>query len=430
MSNLKEKIINNFNEHTEMFETAVSQKRKKAIDLFKTNGFPTLKHEDWKYSNVAFLNRIEFNLNPKSESFSVGNLNDIMIPGISVNILVFVNGKFSPNLSSFVESSGIKISSLRNELDNGNEIVSEKLGTLVDLEKHSFGQINTAFVKDGLFVHVPKNQVLEKPIHIINIADASSDAVIINTRNLFVIDNSAFARVVISNKTFGDKESLINNVNEIFVGDNAKMDLYQIQNDGLNSNYINLTEVKQGKDSKLIDNTVSVSGNFIRNDLRTEIGGQNSETFYNGLYVNDGKTHVDNHTFVDHAVPHCHSNEFYKGIMDERSKAVFNGKVLVRRDAQKTDAYQQNRNIVLSDTASINTKPELEIYADDVKCSHGATTGKLDEEALFYMRQRGLDTQLAKSLLMYTFCYEIIERMESEEMRSYVGELIHNKLGV
>lgn len=429
----QENILNSFKSFEDKLNGQKSSElhkiRRQAIENFQQNGVPTVRHEDWKYSNVMFLNKYSFDLNESSNNVTHELIEKKSIPGTSDNRVVFINGHYSENFSNYDDSSIILKPLKKAFLEDTTELTNY-FGRLVNTESHPFAAVNTALAMDGLLLKVEKNKAFDKPIELLNIVDSTDYSIQSNIRNIVVAEEGSKGSLLIKNITIGDNQSLFNTTNEIFVAKNAKFELFNIQNDKNNSNVINLTEAQQDRDSEFTDHTITLNGGFIRNDLRTKLAGENSVSNYNGLYLLNDRQHADNHTFVDHAVAHCNSNEYYKGILDDKAKGVFNGKVLVRQDAQKTDAYQQNRNLILSDLASMNSKPELEIYADDVKCSHGATTGKIDETALFYMRQRGLPEAKARALMQYVFAMEVVNKINNDQIKDHFGKLILDKLGI
>jgi len=424
-ANLKHKLIELFNSYENSLngesKTQEFLDRKEAINKFEAIGFPTLKHEDWKYTNVAFINKTDFLVNPKLGAIPNSILKEILIPNLEVDLIVMINGNYS-DIHSKIISKNIEIKSI-NSIESNEE--KNKFNT-IDFD-NAFVLINKAFHKDGIFIKTVKNQKSKRPIHILNISK-SNDTILTNTRNLIIAEDNSDLKIIYSHYALDNTKCLNINVNEIRCGKNSKVEFNNIQNDTENSSQVNYSDIIQERDSVFTDNTLTINGKFIRNDLKTVLNGENSSSYYNGLYFINKKNHLDNHTFVNHKMPNCTSNEVYKGIIDERGKVVFNGKVLVSKDAQRTNAAQSNKNIVLTDSASINTKPELEIYADDVKCSHGTTTGKLDEEALFYLTQRGIDKDYAKAMLMFTFVYEVIDRLTIDELKKYIEEKIESKL--
>ncbi len=428
MGNLKEQLekqFSNFNEDNNFYNL-----RKQAYNYFLENGFPTRKNEDWKYTNVAFANKLDFNINSGSDKISKNEIENLLIPNVTENLIVFVNGIFKDEFSIILDKEGIIISDIKTAIQKQSELVSKYYGKVIDYSGHSFSALNLAFSDNGVFIQIEKNTEIKNPIHILNIIDSSDSNVFANTKSLVIAEENSKSQIIQSNHSIGENVSFLNTSTEFILEKHAKVYNYLFQNDKKDNYHFNFSQATQKKESLFSDTTISLNGKIVRNDLRTKLNEEYAETYYNGLYLIDGESHVDNHTFVDHIAPNCHSNEFYKGIIDGKAKAVFNGKVMVRQEAQKTDAYQQNRNLVLTDDAAIYTKPELEIYADDVKCSHGATTGKINEDQMFYMMQRGISKEQAKSLLMYTFCAEIISRIDIPEMKEYIEDLVKKRLKI
>ena len=285
--------------------------------------------------------------------------------------------------------------------------------------------LNNAFHTDGVCIHATKNAVIEKPYHIVNVM--TGENVIAQTRNFFWAEQSSSFKVIESFVNLGEGTNFMNNVCEFFVDDNAQLEYNKIQNAGSENFHISTEQVYQAANSNFTINTATFTGALVRNNLNIEVDASNCETNLSGLYLGKGKDHLDNHTVVDHKKPHCNSNEVYKGVLDDQSTGVFNGKVFVRQDAQITNAFQQNNNILLSDDASVNSKPELEIYADDVKCSHGSTTGQLDDEAIFYLQSRGIKKRSAINLMINAFAKDALERVSIEALSYYIDAKIEDR---
>jgi Fe-S cluster assembly protein SufD len=332
-----------------------------------------------------------------------------------------VNGIFSPELSLLQElPKGLIVTSLADAAKTHAAIFDTHYGKYVDVNNDAFIALNTAMAKDGVFIHVAKGAVIEKPIHILHIASADENT-IINPRNLIVVEENAQAKIIESFETIDSKAKIFNNaITEITVAKNTVVEHYKIQDENEAGFLMNTLQINQQDNSVFTTNTITLSGSLVRNNLTIVLDGEHIESHLNGLYLTRDHQLVDNHTLVDHRKPNCNSNELYKGIIDEKSTATFNGKIFVRKDAQKTNAFQSNKNILLSDDGSINTKPQLEIYADDVKCSHGTSTGKLDEDKIFYLRARGIGELSAKKLLMHAFASEVINTIKIDELRDYV----------
>jgi Fe-S cluster assembly protein SufD len=390
-----------------------------AKDAFCKQGIPNRKHEEYKYTNIDLILKDEFVLNAAKPVVA----KQIESSKILANsfIAVVVNGIFSPELSELQElPKGLTIVGLADATKTQASIFNLHFGKYADVNSDAFIALNTATTKDGVFIHVAKGAVIEKPIHVLHISSADTNS-IINPRNLIVVDENAQAKIIESFETVDSKAKIFNNaITEITVAKNTVVEHYKIQDENEAGYLMNTLQVNQQENSVFITNTITLSGSLVRNNLNIVLNGEHIESNLNGLYLTKNHQVVDNHTLVDHRKPNCNSNELYKGIIDEKSTATFNGKIFVRKDAQKTNAFQSNKNILLSDDGSINTKPQLEIYADDVKCSHGTSTGKLDEDKIFYLRARGISELSAKKLLMHAFASEVIDTIKIDELRDYV----------
>ncbi|AEI49964.1 Fe-S cluster assembly protein SufD [Runella slithyformis] len=409
-------------------KTAVHQKRREAMQRFETLGFPTVRHEEWKYSNVSNLVKQAFDFNVQSD-FGIKDVEALEIPNLQGNILYFINGMYSAELSSIVSpESQLQILNFGRAVKEKPELLASYFAHYANYQDDAFTALNTAFAHDGVVVHVPEGKVVEEPIILRFITDSRSVNAASQPRNLIVVGKNAEVKMAESFRTIGDNGSFTNVVTEIVVEENANVQYYKVQNETEKAYHIGTTQVLQKDKSHFYAVTVTVNGGFVRNNLNIVLDGQYCESFMYGLYFPNGKQHVDNHTLVDHAKPNSYSNELYKGILKDKSTGVFNGKIFVREYASKTNAYQSCRNVVLSDEASMNTKPQLEIYNDDVKCSHGTTTGKLNDEAIFYMRSRGIPKAEAVTLLMYAFCEDVISQIKIEPIREYLSGLIVEKL--
>jgi Fe-S cluster assembly protein SufD len=402
--------------------------RKKGIDAFNRFGIP-VKHEEWKYTRISPLFNKEYKLQATA-NVSEKELDDVRLPGHEEAMeLVFVNGIYSASLST-IRSQQIIVLSL-DEASKSNEhkeILAKHLGHSSKYLKDGINALNTAFVKEGVFIHVKKGQIIEQPIYIYNITDSRSGNVLSQPRSFVHVAENAQVQIVETYATLGLDESFTNQVLEIIVEKDARMEYYKIQNDSSHTNQVSTTHIRQVAKSYTHTVTISLNGGIVRNNLNLVLDAEYCEGHLYGLYLQKGQTHVDNHTVVDNVKPNCFSNELYKGIMDGNATGVFNGKIFVQPQAQKTNAYQSNKNILLSDDASVNTKPQLEIFADDVKCSHGCTVGRLNEEGLFYLQSRGISEKIAKSLLLHAFAIDVLEHIRPEPIRDYVDKLISERL--
>jgi Fe-S cluster assembly protein SufD len=411
-------------------KTPVHQIRRAAMQTFETLGFPTIKHEEWKYTNVKELVSQVFDFQAPSD-LQTSDLDALSIPNLEGNILYFVNGVYQPSLSTIVSpASQLHIMPFEEALKQFPEKVEKYFARYADYSDNAFTALNTAFARNGVFIHVPQGKVVEQPIILRHINDARQLNVAAQPRNLIVVCQGGQAKIAESYRTLGDYASFMNTVTEVVVEQNAHVEFYKVQNESNKAYHIGTTEVYQSDNSVFTAITVTINGGFVRNNLHIKIDGQHAEANMFGLYMPNGNQHVDNHTAVDHAQPNSNSNELYKGILKEKSSGVFNGKIFVRQDAQKTNAFQSCKNVLLSTEASMNTKPQLEIWADDVKCSHGTTTGQMPEEPLFYLRSRGIPEATAKSLLMMAFAEDVVEKMKIVPIKVYLEELIANKISL
>lgn len=402
--------------------------RQKAFDALNKMGIPTTRHEEWKYTRIGSFFNKEYKYQ-NAGTFSAADLAPVRLPGYEqANELFYINGHYSPELS-VVRSKGLTVQSLQEAAKNEyKDIVSKHLGHSSNYLKDGIIALSTAFVQDGVFVHVKKGQIIEHPIYIYNITDARQSNILAQPRTLVYVGENAQVKFVETFNTLGTQESFTNRVIEIVVEKGAITEYYKIQTDASHASQVATTHIQQIGKSVTHTVTVSLNAGLVRNNLNIVLDEEYCEAHLYGIYLQQGQSHIDNHTVVDHAKPHCESNELYKGMLDDQSTGVFNGKIFVRQDAQKTNAYQSNKNVLLSDSASVNTKPQLEIFADDVKCSHGCTIGRLDDESLFYLRSRGISESTARSLLLHGFAVDILEQIKLTPIREYVDKLISERL--
>lgn len=434
---IKEKITDFFEKYTQTLngekDTYLFSLREKSIKLFQELGIPTLKNEEWKYTKLNFLNSIDFELSNSPLKTMPDNfqISDYYIDNFEGNILVFINGFFSDQFSRIINTKDdLIISNLNEAKAKYPDIIQNYLSKYTDENNNPFTALNTALSNDGAVIIIPENSVSNLPIHFLFINLPDNKNIITNTRNIIIVDSNSKAQIIETNHSIGDYSSFHNSVTEIFIKQNADVEYYKFQNETNNAYYIGTTQIYQERDSKLLSTTISLGGKFIRNNLNSILDGENGEAYFNGLYFIGNEDFVDNHTLADHAKPHCNSNENYKGIIDGKATAVFNGKIMVRPYAQKTNAYQSNKNILLSEDATINTKPQLEIFADDVKCSHGATSGFLNRDAIFYFRARGIDEKTAQSYLLNSFSSDIIETIRNDSLRDLIKSEVAKKLSM
>jgi Fe-S cluster assembly protein SufD len=430
----KEKYIKNFNEFEKSLngeaDSVLHRIRKNAIEAFDRMDFPTLKNEDWKYTNISPIlenNFISIKDTAGSESFKA-KIEDHLIKDLNVILLVFINGVYSKELSKIPDLyGGVKIGSFAESARKDPALFNEHFAKYAKLE-NGFIALNTAFAQDGAFIYIPDNYVLENPVHILNLLGTRGANILSQPRNLIIAGKSSRLCMIESYHNIENEINFTNVVTEISAGENSNIEFYKIQDESSHAYHISKTQVEQKKNSKFTSYTVTTGGGLVRNDLNTLLNAEGCEAHFFGIYIGDGKQHIDNHTMIDHAKPRCLSNELYKGVMDDGSRAVFNGKVYVRPDAQKTNAYQSNKNILLSKEAHVDTKPQLEIYADDVRCTHGATVGQLDEESVFYLRSRGISKENAVSVLIRAFANDIFEEIKTEQLKEHLNNMIFRKL--
>ena len=414
-----------------MHNEGLDAKRIHAFNTFSAMGIPTTRHEEWKYTRISGLfNRdYDFFLDTNRLKVTSKDIEAFRLPGHQeANELFFINGLFSGELSH-IRSGNLVISTLEEAADGQfGEIIQKHLGHSANYQHDGINALNTAFMKEGIFIHIAKGQEAEHPVYVYNISDTRAGNILAQPRTLLHVDVNAKLQLVETFASIGSQQSLTNQVTEVIVEKDAFVEYYKIQNDDASASQVSTTHFRQTGKSHIHAVTITLNGDIVRNNTNVVMEAANSEAHLYGLYFGQGKTHIDNHTVVDNAEPNCQSNEFYKGIMDGQSSGVFNGKIFVRKDAQKTNAYQSNKNILLSDTASVNTKPQLEIFADDVKCSHGCTVGQLDEEGLFYLRSRGISEKVAMSLLLHGYTMDVLEKIKSPSIRTYVDQIISERL--
>jgi len=404
--------------------------RKSAIDKLAATDFPTLKTEEWKYTNLNRVLKNEFIHAASVEKVDLvkEDVDKFKAEDFEYHLLVFINGIFSEELSEVGElPKNVFAGSLNDEIQSDNKIVKNYLGKQIE-NKTAFDHLNDAYMLDGAFVSIPDGTVLEKPIQVLNISGHKNELTFNTPRNLIVAGKNAQASIFFKYVGIEGNKYFTNSVTEIFVDESAMVNVYKIELEDVESYHIERTEIYQKANSIFNHYNFTFGGSLVRNDINSIMDDENIECHLNGLYIGRDSQHFDNHTFIDHAKPNCYSNELYKGILDDKAHGVFSGKILVDKDAQKTNAYQSNKTILLSEEASIDTKPQLEIYADDVKCSHGATVGHLDETALFYILSRGIPEEKAKSMLITAFAEDVVSKVKISELKDKLNHLIFEHL--
>jgi len=410
--------------------SGLQQERKAALEDFNRLGFPHKKMEKWRSTDLKAA--LSFDYSMATKDFRIADILDEVfecyVNELDTYVINLYKGRYVYKESPlFTLKDGVIIGSLSAAFDKFPDLVKKHFGKYATTEEKAFNALNTALFLDGLFVYVPKNIIVEKPVQLINAVGIVED-VLVQNRNLVILEENSQLTLIHCDDSYNYKRSFTNSVTEIVLGANSSLDHYKLQNINNNSSLVSSVAVEQGRDSRLSTNSIILNGGLIRNETYTKLNGEGAHADILGVYLADKNQHIDNQVFVDHAMPNCTSKELFKGILDDYARAVFNGHILVRKDAQKTLAYQNNANIILTDKAMINTKPFLEIYADDVKCSHGATVGQLDESALFYIRQRGINEDNARMLLMYAFAAEVTQEIKIDSLRDRIEDMVKKRL--
>ncbi|MFO8236382.1 MAG: Fe-S cluster assembly protein SufD [Bacteroidales bacterium] len=431
---IKAHFVELFHDHNDELNNGlpdfINKQRDKALENFKNLGIPTKKLERYKYTDLTpvFEKTYRNYFQPKNIDFKINEIFKCDVPELDTNMIILLNGWYYDNDNLLKKlDNGIVIGSLREAAKQYPEIVKKHYNNYADNEKESLTALNTAFAQDGVFFYAPKGAVMEKPIQIINIL-LDEEAGMSQHRNLFVIEKNSEANIIICDHTLTQQTFLTNSVTEIFVNQSARFDLARIQNEHNGATQLSQIYLQQEKDSSASTNTITLHGGLVRNDYHVKLNGEGCDNNTLGLFLSDRGQHIDNYIYIDHAKAHSQSNQLFKGVLDDFATGAFNGRIHVQKDAQKTEAYQSNNNILLTDDAKMNTKPQLEIYADDVKCSHGATVGQMDENALFYLRSRGINYKEARLLLMYAFAHEVIEKITVKPLQERIDELVNKRL--
>jgi Fe-S cluster assembly protein SufD len=405
----------------------MKQLRKDAIIRFGELGFPTIRQEEWRFTNVAPIARTNYSLNPATDGLDTAVLSRYRYADCAQ--LVVSNGQMITDLSDLSGlPEGVTVCSLAEALERCPERVESFLGRYARFDEHPFVALNTALHRDGVFVHVPRGVIVERPINIVLTSSPNDESFAVFPRNLLIAEASSQVTVVEQFISAGPGSYLTAPVTEVVVEDNAVVDHYKLQRESVEASHIATFQIQLGRSSNFSSHSISWGGGLVRNDVNAVLDGEGGEATLNGLYMVEGKQLVDNHMRVDHVAPYCDSHELYKGILDGASRSVFNGRIYVHPEAQKTDAKQTNRNLLLSHDALCNSNPQLEIFADDVKCTHGSTIGQLDELGIFYLRSRGIGEEAARSLLTYAFAADIVERIKVDEVRHDLEEFLFRRL--
>ncbi|MGH9716462.1 MAG: Fe-S cluster assembly protein SufD [Candidatus Acidiferrales bacterium] len=400
--------------------------RQEGFDRFNAVGFPTVRDEDWRFTNLSAIAQTPFRLARNGHALPVAKqLEPFRMAGAACT-LVFVDGRFAPGLSSLDKlPRGLTVASLASELAKNPGAVEPHLGRYLNIQRDPFSALNTAFIEDGAFIHIAKSVVAEAPIHLLYVATSHDFPAVSHPRNLIVAEENSQATIVEDYVSLGGK-ALCNTVTELVAADHSVVSHYMIEREDVQAFNVSTLRIQQGRAADVSSHSVLMGAALVRNNVHPVLAGEGGECLINGLFVGGERQHLDNYMLVEHASPHCGSRQFYNGILTGHAHGVFHGRIIVHKDAQKTDAKQTNRNLLLSDTAQIDTKPQLEIYADDVKCTHGATIGQIEEDALFYLRSRGIDEASARRLLLMAFANECLDRMKEGPARTHVNSLIQN----
>ncbi|MBI3579722.1 MAG: Fe-S cluster assembly protein SufD [Ignavibacteriales bacterium] len=423
----------------EMFEkklngesnASVHTLRRNAIARFNEMGFPTNKHEEWRFTNINPIVKANFtpSLNYTANQVTLKDIEPFVFN--NTLRLVFVNGHFSKELSLNTSlPNGVIVESLATALKNSPDLVGKHLAKYSKYDENAFTALNAAFLQDGAFIYIPDGIALEQPVHLLYISTGSQETLVSHPRNLIITGKNAQLSLVESYVCLGENSYLTNAVTEIVLGESAIVEHDKLQIESELAYHVGTVHVYQNGKSNYMSNSISLGGSIARNNITAVLDAEGSECTLNGLSLATHQQLVDNHTTIDHSKPHCNSHELYKSILDGKSKGVFNGKIFVRKDAQKTDAKQTNKTLLLSDDATIDTKPQLEIFADDVKCTHGATVGQLDAEQIFYLRSRGIELTTARDILTFAFASDVVSRVHIEPLKEQLEAIIHARLDV
>ncbi len=404
----------------------LQQIRQAAISRFSDLGFPTSRQEEWKYTEVAPIQRTAFRpADCELNGLTTERLTELTFGNLQCPRLVFLNGHYSAQLSSLKGlPETVQVQSLAEVLEQNPDGVEAHLARYARYQNHPFVALNTALIQDGALVHVPRGEVIQEPIHLLYLSTGAEEAMAIHPRNLILAEDNSQVAVLESYVGLQEGVYFTNSVTEIVAAENAVVDHYKLHQESKGAFHVGTLQVHQERDSTVRAFNGTLGGKLTRNEVNVVLDGEGAECHLDGLYLISGTQHVDNHTRLEHAKPHCQSREVYKGILGEKATGVFHGRIVVLPGAQKTDSKQTNNNLLLSDEALINTKPQLEIYADDVKCTHGATIGQLDPEALFYLRSRGIDKPAARSLLIYAFASQVVNRIKVDLVRTKLDEYL------
>jgi Fe-S cluster assembly protein SufD len=403
--------------------------RKAAIARFAETGYPTTADEDWRFTNVAPVTKLPFRPVMEAKDAGVELPKDLAFAGLDAHRIVFVNGHYSAPLSEVgTLPAGARAGSLREALAEAPELLEQHLTRYTQGQENPFALLNTAFFQDGACIQLPSGLALERPVHLVYINTGHESGAVIAPRNLVLAGAGSRLTLLETHVGTAEGRTVTHAVTEAAVGDGAVVEHLKLQDEPLQGYHFSSLHVRLGRACNYVAHSIALGAALSRNDIRATLAGEGLECVLNGLYMTRGDQLADHHMIVEHAQPHCASHEYFNGILDDRSKGVFHGRILVRPIAQKTDAKQTNKNLLLSEQATVDTKPQLEIYADDVKCTHGATVGQMNEESIFYLRARGIGHATARRMLMHAFAGEIVDRVRYEPAREELDRLVWDRL--
>ena len=406
------------------------EEQQKAAAFLKEYGLPHNKLERWRHTDLSGWYKKDFSMGSSPEPFTkaVNDIFECTVQGFDSRVVSVLNGHYyAPENNRLITlEQGVVVGSLKAAQNQFPEIFQKHFGKIADIETHGLTAVNALLAEDGVFIYVPDNVVVEKPVQLIKLVNKRG--LMVNTRNLVVLGKNAKMTLLHCDDSINHDDAFINTLTEVYMGDNAELHLYKLQNINDETALFNNTFFSVNRNSRLNINVLSFNGGLIRNELHVALNGEGADVDARGIYLMDKKQHIDNQVYIRHNVPHCNSNELFKGILDNEASGVFNGYVYVARDAQQTNAFQRNNNILLKPAAKIDTMPFLEIYADDVQCSHGATVGQLDHEAMFYLMQRGIPYEDARMLLLYAFAAEVTEKITIDELRNNIDDMVKKRL--
>ncbi len=402
--------------------------KKDALAKFSSLKFPTIKDEEWRFTNISPL--LKFNFNPVvgKKEFDTNEFGKLKLKDSFNNRLVFVDGIFSTKLSETGSLSKLMIAkNLKSAVKENNDMFHKYFNKYADYNEQIFASLNTAYCSDGAFIVIPENKIIEEPIFLLFISTSNEDQALLQPRNLFISGKNSEATIIEQYIGLADNVYFTNAVSEVVVGENARLNHIKIQEESGSAFHISKVEADQERNSNYESISISLGAEISRDEISATFKAEGSECTLNGLYLTNGSQLHDTHTMINHAKPFCNSHEHFKGILEGKSRGVFNGKVIVRPNAQKTNAFQENNNIILSNEALVNTKPQLEIFADDVKCSHGATIGQIDNESLFYLKSRGIGEENARTILIHAFAGDVVKTIKSEAIKNYLEEILDKR---